>query len=419
MKVLHVTSIVAAILALLLALILRLYWLPEVGYDFDVDVNTKWAKSAVEFGLIPSYHRQIDNNMLPNYPVVSLFIFKIVGHILQFATDYFGEISNAWQRSIVKMPGVIADGLIAMCVYYTALLFTSRRKALWAAVLYWVNPAVIFTSAYWGQVDSIYTLFVLLTLYAFFTKRFTIAGILIACALFTKPQALIFVPTFLVLSIQSKQALKSSYIGFIITFLCIITPFWWQNEVQALFRPIVNAVGYYPTVSLNAYNIWWILYGDDANSTSDTIIYLGMTARTYGLAAFSLVYAFLFGSTVLKPVLQKKWPTFSSVQIVLLLCTIQVYAFFMFTTQMHERYLFAAFAFLAPLAVVHWKMCVLYCIATYAFYTNLVGVLPHEPVSKALFDVFPNWDIIAASLHVFVMYHLVRIFIRTRHSRHI
>ena len=67
---------------------------------------------------------------------------------------------------LVKLPAILFDLALGVLVYAVARRFGSEKLALGAAALYVLNPAVVFVSALWGQVDSVACFFALLGVYA-------------------------------------------------------------------------------------------------------------------------------------------------------------------------------------------------------------------------------------------------------------
>ena len=68
-------------------------------------------------------------------------------------------------RVLVKLPAIIADLGIGVLLFAIAKRFTRATVAFGVAALYVLNPAVIFISAKWGQVDAVAGFFVLLSAY--------------------------------------------------------------------------------------------------------------------------------------------------------------------------------------------------------------------------------------------------------------
>ena len=71
------------------------------------------------------------------------------------------------------------------------------RAGLGAAALYFLNPVALYNSAYWGQVDAIYTFFALLAVVLMARRHWYLAGAAVAAGLLAKFQTIAFVPLLL------------------------------------------------------------------------------------------------------------------------------------------------------------------------------------------------------------------------------
>ena len=85
-----------------------------------------------------------------------------------------------------------------------------RAVALTAAGFYLFNPALIFDSAYWGQTAALHTLWMLLAIIAASLASFGWAGVALALAVLTKPQALAIAPLVLLLAWRERGLFGSS-----------------------------------------------------------------------------------------------------------------------------------------------------------------------------------------------------------------
>jgi len=101
-------------------------------------------------------------------------------------------------RILVKLPALAMDLVDAVLIYALVKRYASEAVALGAAALFALNPATIYVSAYWGQVDSVSWGFVLLALWlsvrssdepAKLTARLVWAWLAIAFSILIKPQA--------------------------------------------------------------------------------------------------------------------------------------------------------------------------------------------------------------------------------------
>lgn len=355
------------------------------GYGFDVSVNQKWSKSAVELGLGASYTQQLEDNMLPNYPPVALAIFATTGWLYRTMVSPDFDIASPVYDTWIKLPAIIADLLTAIALW-AILRKRHSRIAMIAAAVYTLHPTVWYNSAVWGQNDALYTLPLLLGLWAYSSRQMVISGLLLTLAVLTKFQAIAAFPLLLLCLLRPRDTLKM-IAGGCIALGAVAIPFAIGGGLSDIIKVYQSAVGYYPQVSLGAYNFWWSLLGDTAWSLDDTALLLGaMSYRTAGFLLFTSACAWV----ITAPPLLKKGPV--PVQDILLGAALLCFAFFLFPTQIHERYLFPFFALALPAALRHRSAFAIYAIISMGGLFNLLGVLPWGQWDRSIFSTFFTID---------------------------
>lgn len=385
----HVAGLLLAVI-LLAGLILRIMISPTEGYGYDVEVNQGWAKSAVQLGMAHSYVEQVDGNMLPNYPPFSMMIFAAVGHAFQtfISPDYDRNLIE--YRMLIKLPAILADLGTAFLFFFLLKRWKNTEAGFLAAAIYTFHPAVIYDSAYWGQTDSIFTFFMVLALSLFLEKWFFFAGALIALALLTKLQTVMLGPLLLAMSLLGGwRAFFRVSTGAVVVAIAVLLPFWFGGTLSAVFRVVSESIGYFTATSSAAYNFWWVMLGNLAESTPDTTMMFGfLSYRQWGFVLFGLgnLYVFL--------IFFRQWhhPR-QNVDTVLSLFTSAAFlsfTFFMFSTEMHERYLFPFVALGLPLIFAGMSGIILYGAVSALFFLNLLAVLSIGSVDQALFSRFPD-----------------------------
>jgi len=403
-------AIVTAICAL--GLFLRLILSPVEGYGFDIGVNQGWAKSAVQLGLAKSYSEQVDGNMLPNYPPLSLMVFASTGHLYQFFVSPEYDKSRVENRVFIKFPSILADIITVVLLFLIVAKWRGRKAGYIAAAVYALHPAVIYDSAVWGQTDSLYTMFLVACLGALSMQWNAAAGALIALAFLTKTQAIILIPlvAFVLLMRGWKATGKAALAAIVVTVLVLI-PFISDGGLQGIVKMYMDSVGYYPTASFNAYNLWWALLSDSATGVTDNqLIFNVISYRNAGLVLFSYTYLWVLSHAwkhrkdLASP--EQSIPRFFFAAAVI------AYSFFLFNTEMHERYMFPFVALATPIVFLSKKAAWTYVGVSFLFFWNLLGVLPATSIDKAMFSTFPALDVLFASMLTF----LFPVFISLRHQ---
>jgi dolichyl-phosphate-mannose--protein O-mannosyl transferase/Gpi18-like mannosyltransferase len=329
-------------------LAIRLLYIGDQGFKTDVTTYTAWALGLSQRGFA-SFYTTVG---FADYPPGYFYILALVGRIWQVAFAAHDPGSTAL-RYLVKLPAILADLGVGILLYAVVRRFASAGLALAAAALYLLNPAIVYVSALWGQVDSISGGLALLAVYCLLrggdeasdsrqTMWIVGAWLSFAYSLLIKPQAAVLLPLFVAFAFvdarRRRTRLMATGIGIaaaVILALLLSEPFHPGNPVTTLAWLIERyAFGsnVYPYNSVNAFNLWalrgtlWV---------SDTQPILGLQQYVWGVV---LVLAAL-GLIVWRYV-QDKTP-----QALLEGCAIATIAFFVLATRMHERYLFNGLLF--------------------------------------------------------------------------
>lgn len=403
------TLTVPLILILAAGFFVRFFLAPIQGFTFDIDVNQGWAYSAVELGLGDSYWHQLNGNMLPNYPPLSMIIFALSGYAYRFISPEFDLDLPAFDV-VIKLPGIIADLVTAALLAFLVTPWKGKRAGLLAATIYTFHPAVIYESSVWGQTDSIFTLFIVAALAACAYRNWDLSVLFIALSFFLKVQAVAVAPLFLYLYARSlKHFLRMAVIGGL-TLILVILPFIEGGGVDGILRVYLESAGYYPSVSMSAYNFWWGLFSDASGDTSDTDIQLGLLSYrslgvilwlTLSISSIDLLRKYL--PTLEKCPAKKLYrPKPEHLISLFMVASLLAFGFFLFNTEMHERYLFPFVALGLPLVFLGALPAVLYACITAAFTMNLFGVLSFGGFDRALYNEFPALDVFIAVSQVWL-----------------
>ena len=338
------------IIVLAASLVLRVLLFDIPGCYGDQACFSSWFNHAAEVGLRVFYEP-------PNwcdYPPFNVYIFWIFGNL----SHAIGPDSLPF---ILKLPANLFDLATAYLIFRFLSQKFSFKVSLAVMALYAFNPATIFDLAVWGQMDSIYTFFMVASLYSGLRSKYELSGGLLALAILTKPQSIVLLPVIAYVILRNggwKRALSSSVVFGVVTFL-VILPFEWDNPVTFLVERY-HGYGVYPVLSAHAYNFWALLgfWKPDADPM------LGLNPQIWGILAFCAFVAFVMWQ------LHRRYEPRAAIFAVFLL----MLGFFMLMTRMHERYLFSVFALLALGWYTRFTL-VIYLGLTATFFANLVYVL--------------------------------------------
>jgi Gpi18-like mannosyltransferase len=129
----------------------------------------------------------------------------------------FGKLTQAFGPDslhiLLRLPQNLFDLGTALLIFFFVRQRYSYLFALGAMAVYALNPATIFDLAVWGQMDSIYTFFMVGSLYAAMRSKHELSAGLLGLAILTKPQSIVLLPVVAYLILRKggwKRAITSS-----------------------------------------------------------------------------------------------------------------------------------------------------------------------------------------------------------------
>jgi Gpi18-like mannosyltransferase len=306
-------------------------------------------------------------------------------------------------RFFMKLPAIVADGATAIVLFFVVKKLKSGSVAwgLTAGLAYAVHPAVIYDSMAWGQIDSVFSCFALVTVVALVSGRWALVGAFGALALLTKLQAVVVMPMAAVLCLLERRRLVRATFSAAATTVAVFASFLSGPALQAIKGVYLGSAGFYSVLSMQGYNAWVALFGLGEADRSDLDLFFGAVRyRTVGVALFA-VCATAFALVGLRR-LRLATTHESRARILFLVSALTAYAFFLVNTEVHERYLFALMPLALPLAFLGRTEGWLYLASSSLFFLNLLGPLPWTNLDRALFRELPNLPAFIGACHILV-----------------
>lgn len=354
---------------LLIAIMMRLNDLTHLGYMGDmVSFNGPWAQAIQRFGLFQVYATSPQTN----YPPIFLIILWITSSLY---TPFRAAAITRQFTVLTKIFSTAAE-LALIVIIYRWLPRTGYLKWLITLILA-LYPGLIATTAFWGQTDSILTLFLVLTIVSLNRDRLRMSWVWYALAFLMKFQAIVLLPMLGILSLR-RYGIRSTIVGILIAVaICVgvYAPFVVGSGFDSAMRPYNNAVDLYPVLTANAFNLWylvtpsiWSVLPAQLNVIPyDTTLVLGiLTLKQVGLI--------LFGGYVLLVVVIM-WRNYSARR-EFVWATALYLAFFTLPTQIHERYLYPA-AVLSVAAIAQDRRVWPVALGLLVSYTFNIVVVPY------------------------------------------
>ncbi len=356
-----------------MAVVARAVLLPASGLRADLDIFAAWTHFIATHPLGEAYRTDLA------FPPVMAYLFWVLG-LVEPAFRTASDASDPAIRLAFKLPAVAADAGLAIGVAW--LIRDRPRWAIAAALSVLVAPVVVYTSAWWGQFDSIYVLAGLVAVILAVGGRPNLAAVALGVALMAKPQALAFVPPFAAWAIASlgwRRAGQAALVT-IVTAVVLWLPFLADGGPGRYLQTLADfQTGVFAILSLRAWNAWWILQtmvaGDQFAADGGAL--LGpLSPRLIGYVAVGLLELVVMRSVARAPTTRG----------LLLGLSASVLITFAFLTSVHERYAYAALIFLAPL-IPDRRVLAVWLGLMVLMTVNVVAAVPPTPEIGSLLPI--------------------------------
>ncbi|MDR1540941.1 MAG: hypothetical protein LBU32_23650 [Clostridiales bacterium] len=244
------------------ALFIRLLFIEAPGHINDLKLFAEWSRRLYEVGPSGFYQEGYYCDYLPGY----LYVLWGIGII--------HETFGAGMHLLLKIPGIASDIALGIFIYLGAKKRVDEKTALAAASVALFNPMSIYNSAIWGQMDSLLALFLVISLWLAEEEKYEAAAAVYAVAVAIKPQSVFLAAAFSFIFAKKLRIAPLRWTGrlffcilaFASTICLIILPFAHTINPVWIAGVYAKTMGEYKFVSLNAYNLWWLL---GMNLTSD------------------------------------------------------------------------------------------------------------------------------------------------------
>lgn len=362
---------------LLLALLLRLTISPYGGYDYDLDTFRVWAVQLTSHPPWDFYELEPAPDKLPG-DLWLLWGIGQVSSILSGDAQPGGE-AFVW---LVKLAAAVGDLAVGVGLYVAITHLATRRVAMLAATAYLFNPASIYLSSVWGQLDSIPLAAATAGVALFLIGHPRLAFPLLTYAALIKPQYGALVPLLVLARLwgpeaargedaagpERRTALLDIAIGGAASAVLasvILLPYGVGipplGQWSILDRVSV-AVDKWPFASMYALNLWAAVDPPVRGLVPDSKEWLfGLTYRSWGMVGAGAGYASVLAIYGWK----------RSTPALLWAVAATMFLLFLFPTRVHERYVFPIIGLVALLLPFGPGYLLVYVGASLACLANL------------------------------------------------
>jgi len=378
-----------------LGLVLRLWALPLWG-TFDTEVQKAWSARAATVGVADIYgpadreliaaararggsllaqlltmpfpkttFRWGSADYFVDYPPGSVLVLGAAGRL--YARVAPGLPNRRRFNAAINLAPLGAGLIIVLLLRVSA----EGSPGRWRALAFWLNPAVYLAAPVLGYQDPIFAALGLASVMALMRRRYVAATALAVASALVKPQGVLLLPVLMaVLLCEARPAvwLRAALAG-LAAAAAILLP-WWSggyllSALDGFRRPLSQG-----TLAPLGLNVWWIAgYAMQWARGSPFPVADIVTIDAFrGWAGFDprLVARLLLGAATLASLWLLLRAPREDRRMIPLAAILQVHAYALFGTSVHENHTFLAVA-LAPLLLGVWPHAARLLAATSAF----------------------------------------------------
>jgi len=234
-----------------IAYVILLLLMPNFGHAWDCACWGMWATRMNSNGIASAYTEGSTVNYLPLY----LYVLRGYGYLV--GTEKIFPL--IYTLKVVTLLFDVGSAIIISSYF-------REKKRAWQYILFTlINIGFIYNTIIWNQVDSILSFFLLAAFTLSYKKHLSGVILFFLLALNVKLQAIVFLPVLGLMwlpLISWRRALKALSIAFLAELL-ILSPFIYAGVTRNISVVITGSVDYYQSVSMNAFNLWYLLLDGD------------------------------------------------------------------------------------------------------------------------------------------------------------
>jgi len=214
--------------------LIRMVLMPFTAHPFDVDVwhqiilsitanplSVAYFPPMLFYTFIPvAFAYNLVSNILGTSPIA---LSSLPGELNPDPRYGIHNITDPSFNMLVKVPFLVSDIVATILIFKLVdRLSEDKRKASWAAALWFLNPYLILISAVWGMFDSLPTLFSIASIWFLTQRRLDLSALSLAVAAVYKLYPMVFLmPTILFI----RKFEPSSPRRTVLRYLAIFTAF--------------------------------------------------------------------------------------------------------------------------------------------------------------------------------------------------
>jgi len=305
----------------------------------DVQILQDWYRHFFNRGVVA-----LADGSFSNYTPAYLYML----YLTRVFSDWFGDVVA------IKLIPTVFDFLSAFAIFLMARIRYEDDKPFLLSAVFFTLPTIMYISTGWGQIESIYTSFLLLCAYFLLKDKPFYAMVMFGMAFSFKSQSIFFLPFLGILFLKGKIRWFHFLLVPLVYVLLAIPAALIGRSWISIFSIYFGQVGQYRSLSMSAPNLYIFV--------PDTYYEIGVWV---GMCIFVLAMA-VWGWASWRAKI-----SFNNRQLMLMALASLVLVPFVLP-KMHDRYFYLAdaFSFAAAIFVPEmWFVPILYQIISGMSYT--------------------------------------------------
>jgi Gpi18-like mannosyltransferase len=315
-----------------------------------------WGYVSIDIGLfLENWYGFLQRNGLASYGKDFANYAPFYTYLLGIPAFLFPALAGL---SGVKLVSAEITLFGAWAFYKLMRVYMSDARALRAALILLLLPTIHLNAIWLGQVDMLYTLFLLLAVLSFVKDRPFVGMVCCGLAFAAKAQAIFLAPLVFILMLKKKIPWHYALVVPMVYVIMALPALLAGRNIMDLLFIYQGQFDTFKSLSRNAAS----LYSFVPNIYYDLVLFPALALAACLLGFFSLLVA-------------KKMPHIGAREILLLAAIISLAVPFLLP-KMHERYFFQADVLMLALAVVTpslWYAPVMMQVASYLSYVPFLA----------------------------------------------
>ncbi len=316
------------------------------GHDSDMGCFIAWGQDIANSGT-RSFYWAAGHDWYDYPPGYMLFLGGYSAVLNLFRVDT-GSVFGIF---LYMLPAIAADLALSLLL----MSFARRQRinnsgALILGGLVFLNPALLFLTGAWGQIDSILTLWLVISFLLLLDKKTVLSGAVFGLAVMTKWQALMFGPVYafahlFLIRWGEKEVMEDvrntalAALSAVAVILLISLPFKGDESVLWFAERFLTASSHYDYATVEAYN-YFAFCGANWKRAGEYIVPRFLTFKQFGTIAIVLAVLAGFMTILRRRQAQKRLdkPLNEDKGFLFLAASLTMALIFTFGHYMHERY---------------------------------------------------------------------------------